>query len=165
MSDLDCVATAWRLALSGTTRADVIGLQWEDAGPNIGTATVSQGRVQSISTLCETYVGDPKCAQRVRTVHVEAMRPGPMDLCRALKARQARRQLKAGAAWRSTGCAVIGELGRQVRPEWYSGRFRALCRKAGVPSIRLYAVRYALAHLLHLNGAYPLTQQSCGATS
>ena len=110
-------------------------------------------------------MGDPKCAQRVRTVHVEAMRPGPMDLRRALKARQARRQLKAGAAWHSTGNAVIGELGRQVRPEWYSGRFRALCRKAGVPTIRLHAVRHSLARLLHLNGAYSLTQQSCGATS
>ncbi|MBN6751059.1 hypothetical protein [Micrococcus luteus] len=165
MSDLDCLATAWRLALFGTTRADVIGLQWEDAGPNIGTVTVSQRRVQSISTRCETYVGDPKCAQRVRTIHVEAMRPGPIDLRRALEARQARRQLQAGAAWHATGCAVIGELGRQARSEWYSGRFRALCRKAGVPSIRLYAVQYALAHLLHPNGAYPLTQQSCGATA
>ena len=110
-------------------------------------------------------MGDPKSAPRVRTAHVEAMRRGMMDLLRALKARQACHQLKAGAAWHSAGYAVIGELRRQVRPEWYSGRFRALCRKAGVPSIRLYAVRYALAHLLHLNGAYPVTQQSCGATS
>ncbi|QQE48518.1 hypothetical protein I6H91_10305 [Micrococcus luteus] len=100
-------------------------------------------------------MGDPKCAQRVRTVHVEAMRPGTMDLRRALRARQARHQLKAGAAWHSTGYVVVDELGSPVRPEWYSDRFRALCRKTSVPTIRLHAVRHSLAHLFHLSGVTP----------
>ena len=155
VSDLDRLAAAWRLTLSGMTRADVMGLRWEDVDLSAGTVTVTQGRVQSISKGGETYVGDPKSAQRVRTVHVEAMHPGTMDLLRALKARQARHQLKAGAAWHSTGYVVVDELGRPVRPEWYSDRFRALCRKAGVPTIRLHAVRHSLAHLLHMNGVTP----------
>lgn len=100
-------------------------------------------------------MGDPKCAQRVRMVHVEAMRPGPMDLRRALKARQARRQLKADAAWLPTGYVVVDELGRLVGPQWYSDQFRALCRQAGVPTIRLHAVRHSLDHLLRMNGVTP----------
>ena len=149
MSDLDRLAAAWRLTLSGMTRADVMGLRWEDVDLSAGTVTVTQGRVQSISKGGETYVGDPKSAQRVRTVCVEAMHPGTMDLLRALKARQARHQLKAGAAWHSTGYVVVDELGRPVRPEWYSDRFRALCRKAGVPTIRQHETRHSMAGLLH----------------
>ena len=155
VSDNDRLAAAWRLTLSGLTRADVMGLRWDAVDLEAGTVTVSQGRVQSISRGGETYVGDPKSAQRVRTVYVEAMHPGTVELLRALKARQARAQLSAGAAWHATGFVVVDELGRPVRPEWYSDRFRALCRKAGVPAIRLHAVRHSLAHLLHMNGVTP----------
>ncbi|MCM3576940.1 site-specific integrase [Micrococcus luteus] len=154
-SDHDSLAAAWRLTLSGLTRADVMGLRWEDVDLEAGTVTVSQGRVQSISRGGETYVDDPKSAQRARTVHVEDMHPGTVELLRALKARQARHQLKAGAAWHASGYVVVDELGRPVRPEWYSDRFRALCRKAGVPTIRLHAVRHSMAFLLHAQGATP----------
>ncbi|WP_430753695.1 hypothetical protein [Micrococcus luteus] len=155
MSGLDYLAAAWRLTLSGVTRAEVMGLRWEGVDLNAGTVTVAQGRVQSISKGGEIYVGDPKSAQRVRAVHVEAIHPGTVDLLQALKARQARHQLKAGAAWHSTGYVVVDELGRPVRPDWYSDRFRALFSKAGVPTIRLHAVRHSLAHLFHPSGVTP----------
>ena len=149
VSDNDSLAAAWRLTLSGMPRADVMGLWWEDVDMEAGTVTVSRGRVASISNGHETYVDEPKSEQRKRTIYVEAMHPGTMDLLRALKARQARHRLKAGAAWHSTGYVVVDELGRPVRPEWYSDRFRALCRKAGVPVIRQHETRHSMAGLLH----------------
>ena len=141
--------------MPGMTRAGMMGLRWEDVGLDEGMVTVVQRRVQSVSKGGETHVGDPKSAQRVRTVHVEATHPGTMDLLRALEARQARHQLKADAAWLLTGYVVVDELGRLVRPQWYSDQFRALCRQAGVPTIRLHAVRHSLAHLSHMNGVTP----------
>ena len=126
MSGLDCLAAAWRLTLSGVTRADVMGLRWEGVGLNAGRVTVAQWRVQSIRKGGETYVGDPKSAQRVRAVHVEAIHPGTVDLLRALKARQARHPLKArqarhplkaGVARRFADYVDVAPLGRPVRPE------------------------------------------------
>lgn len=117
MSGLDCITAAWRLTLSGMTRADVMGLRWEDVDLNAGTVTVAQGRVQSISKGGETYVGDPKSAQRVRAVHVVAMHPGTVEFWPALNARQTRHPLKAGAAWRFADDVDVDPLGRPVRPE------------------------------------------------
>ena len=42
-----------------------------------------------------------------------------------------------------------------MRPKWYSDRFRALCRQADVPTIRLHAVWHSLDHLLRMNGVTP----------
>lgn len=117
MSGLDCLADAWRLTLSGTTRADVMGLRWEGVDLNADTVTVVQGRVHSISKGGETYVGNPKSAQHVRAVHVEAIHPGTVEFWRALNARQTRHPLKAGAAWRFAGYVDVDPLGRPVRPE------------------------------------------------
>jgi integrase len=50
---------------------------------------------------------------------------------------------------------VVDALGRPVRPEWYSDRFRALCAGAKVPTITLHAVRHSLAFLLHKQGVSP----------
>jgi integrase len=38
---------------------------------------------------------------------------------------------------------VIDELGRPIRPEAYSDRFRAIAKQAGVPAIRLHDARHS----------------------
>ena len=62
---------------------------------------------------------------------------------------QARARLLAGAAWVDSGLVVVDTLGRGIRPETYSDRFRRLCGVAGVPTIRLHSVRHSLAFWLH----------------
>jgi len=147
------LAGAWRLTLSGLTRSDVMGLRWSDVDLDAGVVSIAQGRVQLATA--ETVVDDPKSAQRLRAVPVEAIHPGTVALLRRMRAQQAADKLAAGRAYQSSGYVVVDELGYPLRPEVYSDRFRRLCVAAGVPSIRLHAVRHSLAFWFHQIGVAP----------
>lgn len=151
-TDTDQLAGAWRLTLCGMTRADVLGLRWSDVDLTAGVVRISQGRVALDRT---SHVDDPKSDARRRALPVEAMHPGTVAALRALSARQAADRLLAGPAYDESGLIVVDALGRPVRPEWYSDRFRALCKAAGVPSITLHSVRHSLAFWLHREGVTP----------
>lgn len=152
-ADGDALGGAWRLTLSGMTRADIMGLRWDDLDLDEGVASVSQGRV-ALDRGGST-VGDPKSAQRVRSVPVEAIHPGTVALLKKMKAKQAADQLRAGTAWRSSGFVVVDEVGDPLAPQVYSDRFRRLCAAAGVPTIKLHSVRHSLAFMLHQIGVAP----------
>jgi hypothetical protein len=62
---------------------------------------------------------------------------------------------RRGPAHRDCGLLVVDALGQPVRPEWYSDRFRALSRTAGVPPITLHSVRHPLAFWLDGLGVTP----------
>lgn len=146
-------AGAWRLTLCGMTRADVMGLRWSDIDLDAGTATVRQGRVILDGKL--DHAGETKTPQRRRTVPVEIIEPGTVELLRAMQARQAEDKLTAGTAYVDSGYLVVNEAGEPLRPELYSDRFRSLCRKAKVPVIHLHSVRHTLAFMLHRLGITP----------
>lgn len=154
-ADTDDLAAAWRLSLCALSRADLLGLRWSDVDLEAGTVSVTQGRVQLQHGGQRSAVDEPKSAQRRRTVPVEAIWPGTLALLKSLKARQAADRLKAGAAYHDGGLVVVDALGVPVRPEWYSDRFRALCRDAKVPAIRLHSVRHSVAFWLHQLGVAP----------
>lgn len=151
-ADTDAWAGAWRLTLSGMTRADVMGLRWSDLDLEVGVASVAQGRI-AINSGGD--VDDPKSAQRVRAVPFEAIHPESAALLRAMKRRQAEDKLRAGGAWQDSGYVVVDALGRPIRPEVYSDRFRRLCETGKVPSITLHSVRHSLAFWLHQLGVAP----------
>lgn len=155
VADRHPLAAAWRLTLSGMTRADVMGLRWEDVDMDAGTVTIRQGRVQLISKSGTSVVDAPKSSSRRRTIPVEVIHPGTMALVRALRARQAEDRLRAGNAWHDTGLVVVDALGRPPLPESYSDAFQRLCHQAGVPEIRLHSVRHSLAFWLHQIGVAP----------
>jgi integrase len=154
-ADGDELAAAWRLSLSGLTRADVLGLRWSDVDLDSGMVTIAQGRVQLQDGSQRSVVDEPKSAQRRRTVPVEVIHPGTVSLLRALKARQAADRLAAGGAWRETGYLVVNPLGEPIRPELYSDTFHRLCSAAGVRVIRLHSCRHSLAFWLHGLGVAP----------
>jgi integrase len=151
-TDTDALAGAWRLTLSGMTRADVMGLRWSDVNLETGVANVAQGRVVVDGG---SVTDDPKSAQRVRAVPFEAIHPGTVTLLRRMKAQQAADRLAAGTVYMMSGYVVVDALGRPLRPEVYSDRFRRLCTAAGVPSIHLHSVRHSLAFWLHQLGVAP----------
>ncbi len=151
-ADSDPLAAAWRLTLCGLTRADVMGLRWSDVDVTAGVVRISQGRVALDRA---SHVDDPKSEARRRAVPVEAMHPGTVALLRSLSARQAADRLAAGSAYADSGLIVVDALGVPVRPEWYSDRFRALCKAVGVPAITLHSVRHSLAFWLHSLGVTP----------
>jgi integrase len=151
-ADLDPLAGGWRLTLCGLTRADVCGLRWGDVDLDAGTVTIRQGRVALIHG---DATDEPKSEQRRRTVPVETIHAGTVRLLRKMRAAQAQDRLGAGQAWHETGLVLVDQLGRPMRPELYSDRFRRLCKFAGVPSIRLHSVRHSLAFWLHSLGVPP----------
>lgn len=152
-ADLDRLAGAWRLSLSGMTRADVMGLRWSDLDLEEGVASVSVGRVALENGSTEE--NDPKSAQRVRAVPFEAIHPGTIALLKRMKAQQAADKLQAGVAWRDSGLMVVNEVGDPIAPQVYSDRLRRLCASAGVPSIKLHNVRHSIAFWLHQLGVAP----------
>ncbi|WP_209372568.1 tyrosine-type recombinase/integrase [Brevibacterium renqingii] len=154
-ADLVRLAGAWRLTLCGLTRADVMGLRWSDVDLDTGTVAIRQGRVIADKGSGDA-VGETKSPQRRRTVPVEEVEPGTLDLLRKLKTRQSREKLEAGAAYSDTGYLVVDELGHPIRPELYSDHFRALCKLAKVPVIHLHSVRHTLAFLMHRLGVPPV---------
>lgn len=137
------------------TRADVMGLRWEDVDLEAGTVTVRQGRVQLHQGGQTSVVDAPKSLARRRTIPVEVIHPGTVALLRTLRAQQAEERLVAGRAWHNTGLVVVNALGQPLLPERYSDLFAALCRQAGVPVIRLHSVQHSLAFWLHQLGVAP----------
>lgn len=151
-SDRDPMAAAWRLTACGLTRSEVLGLRWVDVDTQTGVVSISQGRVALDRS---DHTDDPKSAARRRSVPVEVIWPGTMERLRSLRARQAADRLVAGSAWADSGLVIVDALGHGVRPEWYSDRFRAVCRSGELPPITLHSVRHSLAFWLHREGVTP----------
>lgn len=143
----------------GLTRADILGLRWQDINFEAGSVTVSQGRVYlqfEQDKEKRSVTGDTKSAQRRREIPVEAVHPGTMDLLEKLKALQAEERLAAGNAYnRANEYIVVNELDDPVRPEWYSDQFHRISKRASVKDSRLHSVRHSLAFWLHQNGVAP----------
>jgi integrase len=151
-ADSDRLAAAWRLTLCGLTRADVLGLRWSDVDLLNGVVGIAQGRV---ALDHGDHIDATKSEQRDRQIPVEMLHPGTAKALQALRHLQASERRAAGPAYVGSDLVVVNQLGIPVRPEWYSDRFRALCRSAGVPSIRLHGVRHSLAFWLHQAGVAP----------
>lgn len=143
-ADGDPLAAAWRLTLCGLRRSEVLGLRWCDVDLSAGVVRVVQGRVAVTPTV--THIDGPK-NDKPREVPVEALHAGTVDALRALRAVQVSHPL-LGLSYVDRGLLVTDEAGRPMRPEAYSDRFRRLCVEAGVPVIRLHAVRHSLADRL-----------------
>lgn len=143
-------AGAWRLALSGLRRSEVLGLRWDAIDLDAGTVTVKAGRVRLDGS--HTATDAPKATKSRRTVPVEMLHPGTMALLRSLKAQQAADKLAAGRAYRETGAVLVDPLGEPVSPERFTGEFGRLCAAAEVPSVRLHWLRHSLATIMHRAG-------------
>ena len=146
-------AVAWRLTLCGLRRSEVLGLSWDAVDLDRGEITVRAGRV--LLGDGRTTVDDPKSAASWRTIAVEETQPGTVAMLRALKAHQAAQRLALGG-WPTHGLLVVNDEGLPVRPEMHSDRFHALTRVAGLPRVRLHAIRHSLGLVMHYAGVAPV---------
>jgi hypothetical protein len=153
VADTNEWSAAWRLTASGLRRSEVLGLEWSAVDWASGSVDVRQGRVKT-GRAKTTATDDPKSAASRRTVPVEAIHPGTIAALKALRSAQAEQRLAAGGGWDS-GLVVVDAAGEGIHPDAYGERFRELCREAGVPVIRLHAVRHTLASALHDAGEPP----------
>jgi integrase len=147
----DRLNAVWQLTLRGLRRGEVLGLCWSDIDLESKTLTIRRTRVP-VAGL-GVVEGPPKTEKGRRTLPLD---DGLVAALRSLKTRQARERLEAGKAY-SRGCedcggahVVVNELGQHYRPEWYSDKFAALFKTAGVPEIRLHDARHTSVTLMIL---------------
>lgn len=146
-------APLWRLTLSGLRRSEVMGMRWRDVDTEAGTVTVTQARVLLDGKA--TVTDAPKSAASWRTVPVESMHAGSTAMLKSRKRTQAAQKLQAGPGRPESDLLSLDDLGVPIRPEAYSDEFAKLCRQAGVPVIRMHAVRHTLALTMHRAGTAP----------
>lgn len=118
-------------------------MTWDSIDLERGEVKVEHGRV--LLDGHRTATDDPKSTASRRTVPVEEVQPGTVALLRTLRARQAADRLALGAGYLETGLLLVDPLGKPVRPELYSDRFRRLSAQAGLRVIHLHLVRHTLA--------------------
>lgn len=112
----DSYEAAWMLTLAGLRRSELLALTWADVDLGVGTLVVSKGR---------TAIGGiqpPKTERGRRELVLDAER---VRLLRELRDRQAE---VYGLGHVRTGYVVVNELGRPMRPEDWTARWKALCR-------------------------------------
>lgn len=144
VGDKHDLAAAWRLTACGLRRSEVMGLRWQDVDLDTGIISVTQARVAFGSTV---EVDEPKSEASRRVVAVERYWPGTIAALKSHKVRQA-----AKGTWDDSGLVVTTHTGEGLHPDLYSDWFRALCRDAGLPVIRLHEVRHTLSTLLRESG-------------
>jgi integrase len=136
---------AWHLSLHGLRRGEVLGLLWEDVDLPNSTVTVRRSRVVAGSTVVETT---PKNGKQ-RLVPLGALATQSLRAARAL---QASEKLGAGPGYFDEGLVVADPLGRGIRPETYSSKFRQIISALSLPPIRLHDLRHTTASILASNG-------------
>ncbi|WP_234786398.1 tyrosine-type recombinase/integrase [Mycolicibacter sinensis] len=145
-TDSHCYGIAWRLAVLGLRRGEILGLSWDAVDFDAGTLAVTTAR---LSTAGGATTGAPKTKSSVRTL------PMPDDLTAALRRvrkRQKEAKLRLGSKWIDSGYVVVDELGAAPYPDTLTAAWRKALSNAGLPHVRLHDARHSCATLMHLNG-------------
>lgn len=135
----DRLFAAWLLAATtGMRRGELLGLRWSDIDLEVGTATVRQIRtVARYAVLTLT----PKTDKGARTISLD---PQTVLGLRAYRVAQMEERLLVGPAYLDTGDVVFTkEDGSFIHPERFSSWFKQVCRRSGLPSVRLHDIRHS----------------------
>ncbi len=137
---------AWRLAVLGLRRGEILALKWDAVDLDAGTLSVTAAR---LATAGGATTGAPKTKTSIRTL------PMPDDLTAALRRvrkRQKEQKLALGSKWKDSGYVVVDELGVAPYPDTLTAAWRKALAGAGLPHVRLHDARHSCATLMHLNG-------------
>ena len=136
----DRLFALWRLAaMSGLRRGELCGLRWADVDLDAGTLRVSTTRVVVDYKVVES---GPKTARSARTIGLD---PATVGALRAHRAQQAAERLAAGELWAGDDHVFVDELGRPYHPQRLTQMFATRARAAGLPVIKLHALRHGHA--------------------
>jgi integrase len=130
----------------GCRRGEGLGLRWIDVDQEKRAITIRQAVVR---TRTEVKIKGTK-GKRSRTLEVSD------ELLLALRRWRAvvnARRLRSRELWEDHGLVFADELGRPVDPGALRSHFRRLCRAAGVPVVRIHAMRHTAATLMVEAGA------------
>ena len=137
---------AWRLAVLGLRRGEILALSWDGIDFDAGTLAVTAAR---LATAGAATTGAPKTKSSVRTL------PMPDDLTYALRRvrkRQQEQKLALGSKWKDSEYVVVDEFGAAPYPDTLTAAWRKALAGAGLPHVRLHDARHSCATLMHLNG-------------
>lgn len=146
VTDAYCYGIAWRLAVLGLRRGEILALRWDSIDFDAGTLSVTAAR---LATAGGATTGAPKTKTSVRTL------PMPEDLTAALRRvrkRQMESKLRLGSKWTDSDYVVVDELGVAPYPDTLTAAWRKALAGAGLPHVRLHDARHSCATLMHLNG-------------
>lgn len=138
------------LATTGMRRGEVLGVRWKDLDLDSASLSVKQTVTNVDGRIT---ISSPKTRRSSRVIYLDER---TVSVVRAHRKRQKAERLAAGAAWDAENDLVFtDEIGRPVRPEWFSKEFGRLVAAAGVPRIRLHDVRHTYATLALKAGVHP----------
>lgn len=149
------------LAIRGGLRiGEIAGLRWPDVDLDGAVVRVRH----SLSTRSRPAVLGPTKSGRTRTVDI-----GP-DTVAALsrhKADQTRARLALGPDWNDEDWVFTTQSGRHIwREELKRADFDPICRRLGLPPIRLHDLRHTMATLMLAQGVHPkVVQERLGHAS
>ena len=135
-----------QLGSLGLHKQELAGLGWEHIDMEahtirvVRTRTIVDGKVE---------IGEPKTERSKRDLPI----PDPV-YSSLLHARAVQRQemSHAGDRYCDSGYVFVNELGAPVYPDYLTDRWKAACKRAGVPVINLHDERHSSATLMILNG-------------
>lgn len=145
-TDSHCYGVAWRLALLGLRRGEILALEWDGIDFETGTLTIRAAR---LATPGGVTTAAPKTESSKRVL------PMPDELTAALRRarrRQNEAKLQMGSSWPNSGLVVVDDLGNPPYPTTLTVAWATALENAGLPHVRLHDARHSCATLMHLDG-------------
>lgn len=136
---------------SGLRRSECLGLRWSDIDFDANEIHV-QNTVVRVNTLVELEAAKSKSSNRYLEI--------PADLRSyliSLKEKQEQNKAACGDSYADTNGEVVHVCvwpdGRMFSPDYVSGHFRLILKKAGLPKITFHELRHTCGSLLYNAGA------------
>jgi integrase len=131
----------WRLAVTtGLRRGELAGLTWAAIDWDAGLLRVSSTRVV---VGWEVVDSGPKTEAGVRVIGLDA---ATLSALREHRRAQAEEMMANRDVWQGAGDVVfVDELGRPLHPGYLTRTLAARARAAGLPPVRLHALRHGHA--------------------
>lgn len=132
-------APLWRLAATtGMRRGEVVGLRWRDLDLEHGRLTVANNMTVVDHVLHE---GTPK-GNRARALRLDS---ATLAALRGWRTQQTTERLAMGAGWPDHDLVFTWPDGSVIHPDVVTRTFNRLVVRAGLPPLRLHALRHAWA--------------------